>query len=51
LVVKYERDDWRSFVVFTDRASYTYSKVPYIASKKLEPSNNLTYDEDSPYNN
>ena len=51
LVVKYERDDWRSFVVFTDRASYTYSKVPYIASKKLEPSNNLTYDEDSPYTN
>jgi hypothetical protein len=36
-------------VVVTDRASYTYSKVPYIAEKILKPSSNLTYDESSPY--
>ena len=49
MVVKYEWDEWKSFVVFTDRASYTYSKVPYIAEKEFDTSSNLTYDEESPY--
>lgn len=29
LMVKYEWDDWRSLVVFTDRTQYNYSKVKY----------------------
>jgi hypothetical protein len=36
-------------VVYTDRASYTYSKVPYIAEKEFTDLNGLTYDTVSPY--
>ena len=42
MVVKYEWDEWRSFVVFTDKSSYTYSKAPYIAEKALDKSSDLT---------
>ena len=50
LVVKYEWDDRRSYTVYTDKASYTYSKVPYIADKQFwDISSNLTYDTHSPY--
>ena len=49
MVVAYEWDEWRSFVVYTDRASYTYSKVPYIAEKELTDIQNLTFDSSSPY--
>jgi hypothetical protein len=36
-------------VVYTDRASYTYSKVPYIAEKEFTDISNLNYDTVSPY--
>lgn len=49
MVVKYEWDEWKSFVVYTDRNSYTYSKVPYITEKTLENWNSLTADPYSPY--
>ena len=50
MVVKYEWNDRRSYTVFTDQASYTYSKVPYIADKQFwDISSNLTYDTYSPY--
>jgi len=43
MVVKSDENGWQSFVVYTDRASYTYSKVPYILNKVLwEYSSNLT---------
>jgi hypothetical protein len=29
-----EWDEWKSFIVFTDRASYNYSEVPYVVPKK-----------------
>lgn len=47
MVVKYEWDEWKSFVVFTDRASYTYSKVKYTPAKSFSAlSSNLTLDTD-----
>ena len=49
MVVAYEWDAWKSFVVYTDRASYTYSKVPYIAEKEFANISNLNYDTNSPY--
>lgn len=49
MVVAYEWDEWKSFVVFTDRASYTYSKVPYIAEKEFTNLSGLEYSTDSPY--
>ena len=30
-----EWDEWKSFVVYTDRSSYLYSKVPYILDKQV----------------
>ena len=35
MVVKYEWNEWKSFVVFTDRASLTYSKTKYVVEKKF----------------
>ena len=50
MVVKTEWNTWKSFVVYTDRASYTYSKVKYTLDKEFENiSSNLTYDTYSPY--
>lgn len=47
MVVKYEWEEWKSFVVFTDRASYTYSKVKYTPAKTFSAkSSNLTLDPD-----
>lgn len=49
MVVAYEWDEWKSFVVYTDKSSYTYSKVPYIAEKEFTDIERLTYDTNSPY--
>lgn len=40
--VAVEWDDWRSFIVFTDRSSFTYSKVKYVPQKTFSHSSNLT---------
>lgn len=45
MVVKYEWAEWKSFVVFTDRASYTYSKVKYTPAKSFSDMSNLTLDD------
>ena len=46
LVAKYEWDVLKSFVVFTDRASYTYSSVKYHPDKKFSSySSNLTLND------
>ena len=43
MVVKSDENGWQSFVVYTDRASYTYSKVWFTADKEFtEISSNLT---------
>ena len=34
--VAYEWDEWKSFIVFTDKASYTYSKVKFTPQKTME---------------
>ena len=39
LVAKYEWDELKSYTVFTDRASYTYSAVKYVLDKKLSLTN------------
>ena len=36
MVVATEWDEWKSFVVFTDRASFTYSKVKFVPTKRFE---------------
>ena len=51
MIVKYDWDERVSFVVYTDRASYTYNKVPYIEEKKFwDISSSLTA-EGWPYEN
>lgn len=35
MTVAYEWDERKSFIVFTDRASYTYSKVKYVPKKTI----------------
>ena len=51
LVAKYEWDELKSFVVFTDRASYTWSAVKYVASKSFnEIESMFTQQSSSPYN-
>ena len=35
MVVKYEWDEWKSFAVYTDRASYTYSNVKFSLDKTI----------------
>ena len=37
-----EWNDWKSFVVYTDRASYVYSKVPYTLDKTIAWDSKLT---------
>ena len=49
--VKYEWDERKSFVVFTDRASMVYSKQKFVYNKTFSDTINITYDENSPYNN
>lgn len=50
LVAKYEWDELKSFVVFTDRASYTWSAVKFTPKKKFgDCSSNLTVDDDSQF--
>ena len=44
LVAKYEWDEWKSFVVYTDRASFTYSKTKFVWNKSITPSSNLSLD-------
>lgn len=49
--VAVEWDEWKSFVVFTDRASYTYSKVKYVAKKSFNTISSIfTQQSWSPYN-
>ena len=48
--VKYEWDEWKSLVVFTDRASYVLSKTKWVATKSFEPSSNITVDESTVWN-
>ena len=51
MVVKYEWDERKSFIVFTDRASFTYSKTPFIPDKTFSNFSNMSYDTDSPTSN
>lgn len=47
--VAMEWDEWKSFVVFTDRASFVYSKVKYTPNKVFgDKSSNLTQTETEP---
>ena len=48
--VAYEWDEWKSFVVYTDRSSFTYSKVKFTPRKSFGwDTNRLIYDSESPY--
>ena len=49
MVAKYEWDDRKSFVVFTDRASFVYSKQKFVFSKSFEDITNLVYANIQPY--
>ena len=44
LVAKYEWDVLKSFVVFSDRATYTYSSVKYVPNKSFTNIDNLSLD-------
>lgn len=44
LVAKYEWDVLKSFVVFSDRATYTYSSVKYVPNKSFTNIDNLIFD-------
>lgn len=44
MVVKYEWDERKSFVVYTDKASYTYSAVKYVPAKSFSYLQYLTQD-------
>ena len=44
LVVKYEWNEWKTFTVFTDRASYTYNKPWYIVEKSFWSLNKLSFE-------
>ena len=46
MVAKYEWDELKSFVVFTDRASYTYSAVKYIPNKFFSSVEHLNLDSE-----
>ena len=46
LVAKYEWDTLKSFVVFTDRASYNYSTVKYVAEKTFYRVDDLELQDD-----
>ena len=48
--VAYEWDEWKSFVVYTDRSSFTYSKVKFTPRKSFGwDTDKLIYDSESPY--
>ena len=40
MVVKYVWDEWESFIVFTDRSSFLYSKNKFVINKKIQTSVN-----------
>lgn len=44
--VAVEWDEWKSFVVYTDRSSYVYSKVKYTPAKSFSNVDNLTLQSD-----
>ena len=51
MVAKYEWNELKSFVVFTDRASYTYSAVKYVVEKSFKDiDSRFTQQSSSPYN-
>jgi hypothetical protein len=41
MTVQYENGEWKCFTVFSDRASYTYNKVPYTVEKSIELEGNV----------
>lgn len=43
MVVKYEWDEWKSFAVFTDRASLVYSKEKFVVKKTIGETFDCTY--------
>lgn len=43
MVVKYEWDEWKSFAVFTDRASLVYSKEKFVVKKTIGDIYDCTY--------
>ena len=49
LVAKYDGDELKSFVVFTDRASYTRNSVKYVLDKPVTEANNLTFYQNYDY--
>ena len=49
LVAKYEWDVRKAYTVFTDKASYNYSKVKYTFDKELTCDSDAEYDTNSPY--
>ena len=44
MTVQYENGEWKCFTVFSDRASYTYNKVPYTVEKSIEFEGNVKRD-------
>ena len=51
MVAKYEWDEWRSYVVFTDRSSFVYGKQKFVFSKSFEDITNISLYSDSRQNN
>lgn len=51
MVAKYEWDELKSFVVFTDRASYTWSAVKYVPDKSFTNISNLDDSDIWPFAN
>ena len=48
--VAYEWDEWKSFVVYTDKSSFVYSKVKYTPKKTFGWDTDVfIYDDDSPF--
>ena len=35
MLVKYDGDDWKSLVVYTDTSAYYYNKTAYVLDKNL----------------
>ncbi len=51
LVAKYDGDELKSFVVFSDKASYTWGAVKYVANKSFKAIDSMfTQQSGSPYN-
>jgi hypothetical protein len=49
LTVKYENNVFKTFTVFTDRASYTLSTTKYTFNKTFTPEDGVVYQTNSPY--